>query len=218
MTNSPSGFWWVGSELPVFLTVLGTALREYVRPTAALSVSSCLGLTLWLTDAPINHCGQGGLMRLVISLIPVKKIAFWDGRRSRSHHIDFSSPQFILTTRELGLGRRLSPSGTCMTVCVCVSSVIHSYRSHFCKHSWQHLKSQGGGKNHGETSECSIAESANDELQKQLSRALVFSPAVARFCRVQLSSNNNVWTQHLWADRQRGRQWRKNAASLPLTR
>ena len=57
-------------------------------------------------------------MRLVISLIPVKKIAFWDGRRSRSHGIDFSSPQFILITHELGLGRRLSPSGTCMIACV----------------------------------------------------------------------------------------------------
>lgn len=27
-------------------------------------------LTLRLTDSPINQCGQGGLMRLVISLIP----------------------------------------------------------------------------------------------------------------------------------------------------
>lgn len=73
VTNSPSGYWWVGSELPVFLTVLSAALRGYVRLTAALSVSSCLGLTLWLTDAPINHHRQGGLMRLVISLIPVTK-------------------------------------------------------------------------------------------------------------------------------------------------
>lgn len=73
-------------------------MRGYVRLTAALSVSFCLGLTLRLTDAPINHHGQGGLMRLVISLILVKKIAFWNGRRSRSHSIDFGSPQFILIT------------------------------------------------------------------------------------------------------------------------
>lgn len=42
-------------------------------------------------------------------------------------------------------------------------------------------------------------------LKKQLSCALVSSPAVARFCHVELSSNRHVWTQHLWADRQRGR-------------
>lgn len=40
-------------------------------------------LTLRLTDSPINQCGQGGLMRLVISLIPVveKKIKRTGGKK-----------------------------------------------------------------------------------------------------------------------------------------
>lgn len=63
----------MASKLPVFLTVLSAALKGDVRLDAALSLSSCLRLTLWLTDASINHHGQEGLMRLVISLIPVKK-------------------------------------------------------------------------------------------------------------------------------------------------
>lgn len=44
-------------------------------------------------------------MRLVISLIPrEKKIAFWNGRQSRSGGIDFGSPQFIFINCKLGFG------------------------------------------------------------------------------------------------------------------
>lgn len=41
-----------------------------------------------------------------------------------------------------------------------------------CKHSGQLLKSQGWENN----MECDATKNANDELQKQLSRALVFFP------------------------------------------
>lgn len=47
-------------------------------------------------------------------------------------------------------------------------------------------------KTHRQTSERDAAKSANDELQKQQSLALVFSPAAAQLCHVELSSNNNV--------------------------
>lgn len=95
-TNSPSGFWWVACKLPVSSTVLSAALRGYVRLNAALSASSCLGLTLWLTDAPINHAGQGGLMRLVISLIPVEKNSLleWETLSLTQHWFWFTSIYF----------------------------------------------------------------------------------------------------------------------------
>lgn len=105
-TNTPPGCCWVGFELPVFLTIFSVALEGYVCPTASLSVNSCLELTLWLTDAPINHHGQGGTDAIshLIDSSGKKKIAFWNGRQSRSGGIDFGSPQFIFINCKLGFG------------------------------------------------------------------------------------------------------------------
>ena len=103
----------MGSELPVFLPVLSAALRGHVHLTASLSVSSCLRLTHWLTDAPINHHGQGGLMRLVISLIPLeKKLPFGMGDTLTHTALILVHPNLFSSPPNWGsgLGRRLPSS------------------------------------------------------------------------------------------------------------
>lgn len=118
VTNTPRGGCWAGFELPVFLTVFSVSLEEYVSRTASLSVNSCLEPALRLTDAPINHHGQWGtdaISHLIDS--SGKKIAFWNGRQSRSGSIDFGSPQFIFINCKLGFG--VWKEDTLVCVCVC---------------------------------------------------------------------------------------------------
>lgn len=213
-----SGLW-----ATCLLTVLSAALRGYVRLTASLSVSSCLGLTLWLTDALINHHGQGGLMRLVISLIPVEKNSLlgWETLSLNKIWFWFTSIYFNhLLTGTLGLEggyprlfflNSQGYKGACFSFVgnmrQSILSFIRSHRSwlQFCKQSRQHLQKTKGRLQNAKSPKVLM-------MNFKSSRALVFSPAAAQLCHVELSSNNNVWTQHRWADRQgRGRmrfRWR----------
>lgn len=87
IVNSPPGLWWEGYKLPVFLLFSvqpskGTSARLLPYLWALV-----WGLTLWLNDAHINHHGRGGLMRLVIALIPKEKTAFfWNEMPSLTQH------------------------------------------------------------------------------------------------------------------------------------
>lgn len=137
-TNSPGGRCWVGFEPPVFLTIFSVALEGYVCPTASLSVNSCLELTLWLTDAPINHRGQGGtdaISHLIDSSGKKNSLLEWETVSLRRHWFWFTSIYFHqLQTGIWGLGRR---TPLCVSVFFFIFFIIPRVaRGHF-SHFWQ---------------------------------------------------------------------------------
>lgn len=96
VTNTPAAC-WAAFELPVFRTVFSVALEGYVCLTASLSVNSCLELTLWLTDAPINHHGQWGtdaISHLIDSSEKKNSLLEWETALLRQHWFWFTSIYF----------------------------------------------------------------------------------------------------------------------------